>query len=84
MIEELGLSGSRVEPAAVSKNRYLAHQGRLVAVPSPSAPAGFLTTPLLTMGAKLKVAAESSYKPRTGPATSASPSSSGITSGTSY
>jgi protoporphyrinogen/coproporphyrinogen III oxidase len=64
MLVELGLGAERIEPDAASKRSYISMGGKLVAVPSPSAPQEFLSTPLLTMGARIRLAAESAFKPR--------------------
>ena len=64
LIEELGLSTERIEAAPASKDRFVAFRGSLVAVPSASSPADLLTTPLLTMGSRLRIAAEAAFKPR--------------------
>jgi len=64
MLVELGLGAERIEPDAASRRSYLSMGGKLIAVPSPSAPQEFLSTPLLTMGARMRLAAESAFKPR--------------------
>jgi len=64
MIGELGLGPERIVPDPAAKNRYLAKDGRLVALPTPSDVAGLLSTPLLSFGTKLKITAESARKPR--------------------
>jgi oxygen-dependent protoporphyrinogen oxidase len=64
LIEELGLSPERLESSPAAKARFVVHRGALVSVPSASSPADLLTTPLLTMGARLRIAAEAAFKPR--------------------
>jgi oxygen-dependent protoporphyrinogen oxidase len=59
----LGISGERVEANAAAANRYVAREGRLVAVPAPTSMAGFLATPLLSFRTKLAVGAEAGRKP---------------------
>lgn len=64
MMGELGLGAEVIEPGSVSKRSFLSLEGKLVAVPSASSPQDFLTTPLLTLGAKLRLASEAAFKPR--------------------
>jgi protoporphyrinogen/coproporphyrinogen III oxidase len=59
---ELALAAELVPANPAAKNRYLVRGGRLVA--APLSPAGFLTTPLFSFGAKLKLLAEVRLRPR--------------------
>jgi len=56
LVTALGLDSRLVAADDSSKQRMLFHRGRLVAL--PSGPLGFLTTPLLSPGAKLRVLSE--------------------------
>lgn len=62
LIEELGLGGEVVRTAPGAKNRYLAMNGALVAV--PTSPGGFLSTPLFSIGTKLGILLEIARSPR--------------------
>jgi oxygen-dependent protoporphyrinogen oxidase len=64
MLGELGLGAERIEPAAVARRSYISLNGKLEAVPSSSSPKEFMATPLLTMGARLRVAAEATFRPQ--------------------
>jgi oxygen-dependent protoporphyrinogen oxidase len=64
MVEELGLGPERIAPDPVAKHRYIARDGRLVALPTPSDLAGLVSTPLFSFGTKLKITSESARKPR--------------------
>ena len=55
-IEELGLAERRVEANAVANKRFLVKNGRIVAL--PQSPAGGITTPLYSVGEKLRLLAE--------------------------
>ncbi|HEY1764389.1 MAG TPA: protoporphyrinogen oxidase [Opitutaceae bacterium] len=61
LINELGLAGERIESAPAASKRFLAHRGRLVAL--PGGPAGLLATPLLSVRSKLRVLCESRRPP---------------------
>lgn len=63
-LAELGLESERIEASAASGNRYVAFRGKLVAVPSGSSPQEFISTPILGMGAKMRIAAENAFRPR--------------------
>ena len=64
MLDELGLAPERIEPDAVAKRSYISLGGKLVALPPPSSLKEFMATPFLTMRARMRVAAESMFKPR--------------------
>jgi oxygen-dependent protoporphyrinogen oxidase len=55
-IRELGLGGELVAAAPCAAKRWVAFRGRLE--PTPAGPLSFLTTPLLSAGAKLRLARE--------------------------
>lgn len=56
LARELGLEAELVRAAPASSERFLAHRGRLVAI--PATPPRVLTTPLLSMRGKLRFARE--------------------------
>ena len=62
LVEELGLSGRLVRAAPESKKRYLYKSGKLL--PIPTAPPAFLTSSLLSLGGRLRVAAEYFVPPK--------------------
>jgi protoporphyrinogen/coproporphyrinogen III oxidase len=64
MLAELGLDDERIEPDAAASNRYVALGSRLVAIPPASSPKELMASPLLGMGAKMRIASETSFKPR--------------------
>jgi protoporphyrinogen/coproporphyrinogen III oxidase len=64
MIAELGLGPERVAPEPGAKNRYIARDGKLVALPTPSNVAGLVSTHLFSFGTKLKITAEAARRPR--------------------
>ncbi len=64
MIGELGLDRERIDPNPAAGNRYVAMGNRLVAIPPSSSPKELMSSPLLGMGAKIKIASEVSFKPR--------------------
>jgi oxygen-dependent protoporphyrinogen oxidase len=64
MLGELGLDAERIEPNPAAANRYVAMGNRLVAIPPASSPKDLMSSPLLGMGAKIKIASEVSFKPR--------------------
>jgi len=55
-LASLGLEGERVEAGTAGRKRYVVRRGR--PVPVPSSPGGLLTTPLLSLPAKLRLLAE--------------------------
>ncbi len=63
LLHELGLGPERIESNPAAKNRYLVRNGR--PVPVPMSPGGFLSTPLLTAGAKLRIVCELFSRART-------------------
>jgi oxygen-dependent protoporphyrinogen oxidase len=56
LLHELGLDAERITTSPQSKNRYVVRRGRLAAV--PMSPSAFLSSPLLSLGAKLRVLGE--------------------------
>lgn len=56
LIESAGLSGERLEASPAARKRFVVQRGRLV--PLPSGPISFLTTPLFSFGAKLRILRE--------------------------
>lgn len=56
LLDDLGIRAQRVDSSAVSSRRYVVRGGRLVALPTSGG--AFLTTPLFTARAKLRLAAE--------------------------
>lgn len=60
-IESLGIESERVPANDVADARYVVRDGRLVRV--PTSPSGLLTTPLLSMGAKLRLLREPFVRP---------------------
>jgi oxygen-dependent protoporphyrinogen oxidase len=64
MLGELGLDAEWIDPDPIAKNRYVAMGSSLVAIPAASSPKDFLASPLLGMGAKIRVASEVTIKPK--------------------
>ena len=62
VVNDLGLAAERLEASPAAKNRFLLRGGRLIA--APMAPPKILTTPLLSLGAKLRLFAEPFRRPR--------------------
>lgn len=56
LVRELGLESRRVYSSPAAEKRYVVRGGKPVVI--PSSPAGFLTTPLFSSQAKLRVLAE--------------------------
>lgn len=56
LIAELGIAGERMDANPDARNRYILREGRLHAV--PLSPFTFLTTPLFSVRAKLRLAGE--------------------------
>jgi len=56
LLHELGLDAERVFANPGARNRYLVRRGRLV--PAPMSPGAFFSSPLLSLGAKLRVLGE--------------------------
>jgi oxygen-dependent protoporphyrinogen oxidase len=56
LLTELGLDAARVSADPGASNRYVVRGGRLV--PLPTSPPALLTSPLLSAGAKLRIACE--------------------------
>jgi len=62
LISELGLSGQRALVSPAAKKRFIVRGGRPVMV--PLSPAGLLTSPLFSVGARLRVLTELLSRPR--------------------
>ena len=62
---DAGCAGEIVAASTAARRRYLVHRGRLVAL--PGAPPGLLTTPLLSVRAKIRIATEPWRRRGTGP-----------------
>lgn len=62
LIEKLGLTGRLVRAASESKNRYIYKSGNLL--PVPTTPPAFLLSSLLSLGGRLRVAAEYFVPPK--------------------
>lgn len=62
LITELGLSDQRAPVAPAAKKRFIVRGGRPVML--PLSPAGLLTSPLFSVGARLRVLAELLTRPR--------------------
>jgi oxygen-dependent protoporphyrinogen oxidase len=56
LVDAVGLTGERLAADPAAKRRYVVRGRRLVAL--PSSPASALTTPVLSLGAKLRILAE--------------------------
>lgn len=56
LVNDLGLEGWRIYANPEAKNRYIVRNGKGMA--APDSPKNFLTTPLFSLGAKLRLAAE--------------------------
>lgn len=56
LLHDSGLEGEKITAAPSAKRRYLYKGGRLI--PLPGGPGGLLTTPLFSLGAKLRVLRE--------------------------
>jgi oxygen-dependent protoporphyrinogen oxidase len=56
LLETLGIAGARIPARPEARNRYILRQGRLNAL--PLSPLAFLTTPLFSMCAKLRLLRE--------------------------
>lgn len=56
LVEELGIAGQRVDARPAASRRYIVHEGGLAALPTSAG--SFMTTPLFSMGAKLRLFAE--------------------------
>ncbi len=56
LCEASGILGERISAAPAAKRRFIVKGGRLVAL--PGGPVGFLTTPLFSLGAKLRLMKE--------------------------
>jgi protoporphyrinogen/coproporphyrinogen III oxidase len=66
LIDELGLSAERVNANPAAKNRYIVRGGKAVA--APASPPAFVTTPLFSFGAKLRLFGDLVVRPRVRPA----------------
>ena len=56
LLADLGIAGERVDANAVAATRFIVRGGRLV--PLPMSPQAFLTTPVFSLGAKLRLLRE--------------------------
>ena len=56
LLDELGIAGERIDAAPAARNRYILRQGKLLAL--PLSPAAFLSTPLFSTLAKLRLLRE--------------------------
>jgi protoporphyrinogen/coproporphyrinogen III oxidase len=56
LVRDVGLESRRVYASPEAKNRYIVRRGR--PLPVPASPGRFLSTPLFSLGAKLRLAAE--------------------------
>jgi len=66
MIAELGLGSERITTEPAAKKRFLVQGGALLA--APAGPGQFFSTPLFSLGTKVKILAEVLQSPRTRPA----------------
>ncbi len=64
LLGQLGLGGERIESASASGKRFIALRGVPTPLPSPASPREFLTTPVLSIRTKLRIAGESARRPR--------------------
>lgn len=62
LIEELGLKEAKRTASPAAKNRYILRRGKPVA--APASPPALLTSPLFSIGAKLRVLSEVLSRPR--------------------
>jgi oxygen-dependent protoporphyrinogen oxidase len=62
LLSELGLENHRAMTSSAAKKRFIVRRGKLV--PVPLSPPGLLTSPLFSLGARLKVFAELLTRPR--------------------
>jgi oxygen-dependent protoporphyrinogen oxidase len=56
LLDELGIAGERIDAEPAARNRYILRQGKLLAL--PLSPAAFLSTPLFSTLAKLRLLRE--------------------------
>jgi protoporphyrinogen/coproporphyrinogen III oxidase len=64
LLDELGLKGDLVMAnTTAATHRFIVRRGRLMA--APTSPGGLLSTPLLSLGAKIRLGAELLQRPRT-------------------
>lgn len=56
LLDELGITGERVYANPAARNRYILRNGRLI--PLPLSPFAFISTPLFSAGAKLRLLRE--------------------------
>lgn len=56
LLDELDITGARVDSAPAAVNRYILHHGRLL--PLPLSPLAFVSTPLFSLSAKLRLLRE--------------------------
>lgn len=62
LIEEIGLEHDRIFAGDGARNRYLVRGGKMLA--APMSPTAFLTTPLFSFGAKIRLFGDLFYRPR--------------------
>jgi oxygen-dependent protoporphyrinogen oxidase len=56
LLDELGIAAERIDAAKAAARRYVVHGGRLAAL--PTSPGSFVSTPVFSMAAKLRLFAE--------------------------
>lgn len=66
LIGELGLGAERVASLPAAKNRFIAVKGRLMAL--PAGPGEFISTPLFSLGTKVRILREIARRPVARPA----------------
>jgi oxygen-dependent protoporphyrinogen oxidase len=68
LVDELSLRPERIESEPAAKNRYIVVNGRLVPLPAPPPSTELMSTPLLSLGAKMGIMKEATLQPRERPA----------------
>jgi oxygen-dependent protoporphyrinogen oxidase len=64
VLAELGLDSEIVEASPEARHRYIARNGALLALPTPSDLGALVSTPLFGFGSKLKISSEVARSPR--------------------